>query len=929
MKKIFIINAIIVVLFHLSACNRQNEIFVIGVSQCSEDLWRETVNKEIKREASFRSNMEVTIKSVKDDSEQQIKDIEQFIEDGIDLLIVAPNEASALTPVVSKAYRSGIPVILLDRRILNEDYTAYVGADNYYLAYQLGLYAAAYLNNKGNVVEIRGLRGSTADLERHNGFADALEQYPEIEIIDQEYCNFLRPNAREAMLGILDRHKDVKIDLVFAMNDQMAMGVNDAFKNQNPFSRPFIVGIDALIGEGGGIEAISNGLIDASFIYPTGGDMVIEVAYKILNGIEYDKKNILSTGVIDKSNVRVISLQNQQIITQQKNVDILNSRLRSSIILYSKQKQFFYYSLTLSLFALIVLSVLINTNRSKNRLNKKLNKQNEDIKKQVETLQQQKMQLINLSKELETATQAKLVFFTNISHDFKTPLTLIMGPVEELLSSNNLAPDEVDSLKIVQRNSYKLMGLITQILEFRTYENGKMALNYSVGALDKFIENINQLFSKFILQKQISFSFRTDSCNYTIPFDPEKMEKIYFNILSNAFKFVLPGGRIRVTLNQTSVGRKQYCQLSVYNSDSYIPQDKVKNIFERFYHMGGNHESSGIGLALTKALVKLHKGSINVESNEKEGTTFTVTIPKVDVVTSGIESSEENSLTDYIKQQIISMDAPLIVEDVLDEAPDKNKATVLFIDDNDDIRSYVRSILSNDYNVVVATCWNEGIKKAGKYLPDIIISDIMMPGGINGFEVCRRLKATEMTKDIPIIILTAWTMDDERIKGYESGADAYLFKPFNADVIKTRIRKLIEKQKTINKMLEQDWIIGEPKKTMAESHKELLNDFRKFVEEHIHDEININDIAEYMNMSRSKFYRQLKEITDYSPTDIVNMIKLKKAAHLMTYEQKNISEAAFASGFASSSYFTKTFTKFYKQRPSDYIKNKTLGTAAH
>jgi signal transduction histidine kinase/DNA-binding response OmpR family regulator len=608
-------------------------------------------------------------------------------------------------------------------------------------------------------------------------------------------------------------------------------------------------------------------------------------------------------------------------------VDILNSRLRSSIILYSKQKQFFYYSLTLSIFALIVLSVLIKTNRSKNRLNKKLNKQNEDIKKQVETLQQQKTQLINLSKELETATQAKLVFFTNISHDFKTPLTLIMGPVEELLSSDNLSRDQVDSLKIIQRNSYKLMELITQILEFRTYENGKMALNYSVGALDKFLENINQLFSKFILQKQINFSFSTDNCNYTIPFDPEKMEKIYFNILSNAFKFVLPGGRINVTLSQLSVGRKKYCQLSVYNSDSYIPQDKVKNIFDRFYHMGGKHESSGIGLALTKSLVQLHKGSIKVESTENEGTTFTVTIPKIDVVTSCVESSVENALSDYSRQQITSMDVPLVVEDVLDEAPDNNKATVLLIDDNNDICAYVRSILSNDYNVVVATCGNEGIKKAVKYLPDIIISDIMMPGGISGFEVCRRLKATDVTKDIPIIILTAWSMDDQRIKGYESGADAYLSKPFNADVIKIRIKKLIEKQKTINKLLEHEWIIGEPKKTMAESHKEVLHDFRKYVEEHIHEEINIDEIAASMNMSRSKFYRQLKEITDYSPTDIINMIKLKKAAHLMTYEQKTISEAAFASGFASSSYFTKTFTKFYKQRPSDYIKNKSSGTS--
>ncbi|MFA5201326.1 MAG: DNA-binding response regulator, partial [Bacteroidales bacterium] len=215
----------------------------------------------------------------------------------------------------------------------------------------------------------------------------------------------------------------------------------------------------------------------------------------------------------------------------------------------------------------------------------------------------------------------------------------------------------------------------------------------------------------------------------------------------------------------------------------------------------------------------------------------------------------------------------------------------------------------------------EGINKAVKCIPDIVICDIMMPG-ISGFEVCRMLKTNEITKEIPIIILTAWSMDEQRIKGYESGADAYLSKPFNSDVIKIRIKKLIERQKNINKLLETDGILGEPKKTIADGYKEFIHGFRKYVEENLHEEINVDDIATHMNMSRSKFYRQLKEITDYSPTDLINIVKLRKAAHIMINEHKTISEAAFASGFASPSYFTKTFIKFYKQRPSDYIKSR-------
>ena len=911
------------VLLTLGSCSRGDDGFVIGVSQCSEDLWRETVNREIMREASFRSNMEVVVRSVKDDSRQQIRDIERFIAEGVDLLVIAPNEASALTPVVSKAYNSGIPVILLDRKILNDDYTAYVGADNYKLAHQLGLYAAAQMNYEGNVVEIRGLNGSTADAERHRGFTEAIAQFPRIQIIAEAEGNFLRNNAREKMHSILNEIDRKQVDLIFAMNDQMALGVNDATRMYYSGKRPYIIGIDALLGKGGGMEAINDGAIDASFIYPTGGDRVIELAYRILNGIKYERENILSTGVVDRSNVRVITLQNEQIIAQQDKVETLNSRLNRSATLYTRQSRSLLIAIVFTIFAVSTLLVLIRTNNSKNKLNRQLNLQNEEIKRQVDTLQTQKVQLVKLSRELEAATQAKLVFFTDISHDLKTPLTLIMGPVEELLTSENLSEGERESLKLIQRNSHKLMGLLTQILEFRTYENGKMQMDYSLGAMDRFLDGINQLFTKFIHHKQVDFSFETDGSDLTFPFDAQKMEKIYFNLLSNAFKFVMPGGSISVRLKRVIVKNRLYCELSVYNSDSYIHPDHVKSGFERFYHLGDKSSGSGIGLALTKSLVRMHGGTIGVESDEKDGTTFIVTIPMPNAAAVALKTKEDyGGISSYCRGQIDAIAPPQEheKESILEDVEAGDKPVVLLIEDNPDMCTYAKNLLAGEYLVVTAPDGKEGVKMAVKYLPSIILSDVMMPG-MSGFEVCRDLKNRELTKDIPVVMLTACGMDEQRIEGFESGADAYISKPFNADILKVRMGKLIENRKNIKRLIDHEWLTGKECKTLAESHRELLGNFRKYVETHIQEEIDIDDLAADLGMSRSKFYRKFNEITDRPPTEMINMIRLKRAANLLLYDRKSISEAAYESGFSSPSYFTKTFTRYYKQRPSDYLKS--------
>ena len=911
---------IVLLLSILSAasCVRRDRIYTIGVSQCSEDLWRSTVNTEMLREASFRSNMDVKIRSVKDDSKAQIRDIRSFIEEGVDLLVVSPNESEELTPVVSEAYDRGIPIILLDRKTGNNKYTAYVGADNHKLAFQLGLYAASVLEQKGNIVEVRGLKGSTADEERHRGFMEAISRFPDIRIVDQAWCNFLRDNARDSMAVVLDRTGGTPIDLVFAMNDQMAIGVHEALQSRSLPEKPTIIGIDGLFGKGGGIEAIDNESIDASFIYPTGGETVIDVAWRILTNAPFDRENILSTAVIDRSNIRVITLQNQQIFTQQEKADILNSRLNSSQARYLKLRGTALIAFAMTLIAILILISLIRANAAKNRLNHTLNQQNEDIKKQVEELESQKRQLISLSKQLEEATQAKLVFFTDISHDFKTPLTLITGPVQQLLASEDLSDRDRESLDIVQRNGYRLMNLLSQILEFRTYEQGKMRINPTVIRLDLFLEEINDLFSKFVEEKQILFEFLKDESDYEIPVDTEKIEKIYFNLLSNAFKFVPSGGSIRVTLSQNRTEGKQELMLSVFNSGSYIEHEKIDRIFERFYHLDNRHGSSGIGLALTQALVRLHKGNIKVSSDKSVGTTFTVTIP--------IKRSKKKAVTatvsEFSRQGLIALEEKNREPEMMEKYNRSGKPAVLVIEDNPDMRAYIQGILEADYFVILADNGDTGLQMVEKYLPDVIVSDVMMPGK-NGLEVSRQLKASDKTRNIPLILLSAWSLDDNRIDAYESGADAFISKPFNADVLKTRIRTMLARRK--NQEKDAAWMFGDrEKKTLADEEKALLQKFTEYVDQHIGTEISIDDLAAHLNMSRTKFYREFNKLTDQSPVELINQIKVNRAAALLLNQRMSVSEVAFETGFSTLSYFTKVFTKYFDMTPSEYIRQNKV-----
>lgn len=315
---------VLVALFCLlmAGCAPREVRYVVGVSQCSDDEWREQMNKEIRREALFYPGVKIDIRTAKDNNAQQIADIESLIGEGVDLLIVSPNEADAITPVIEKAYNKGIPVVLVDRKIRSDKYTAYVGADNYEIGRQVGSYIAERLQGKGNLVEVAGLKASTSALERHRGLMDALRETPDIKLIASADAAWLRVPAEKAFGDILSKFPD--IDMVFAHNDRMAAGAYDAAVKQHREHDMLFVGIDALAGEGYGVEQVANRQLDATFIYPTGGDKVMEVAMNILQGRDYTRETVLSTALVNKANARIMQMQTAHIGQLDNKIEVLD-----------------------------------------------------------------------------------------------------------------------------------------------------------------------------------------------------------------------------------------------------------------------------------------------------------------------------------------------------------------------------------------------------------------------------------------------------------------------------------------------------------------------------------------------------------------------------------------------------------------------------
>ena len=920
MKRIFIYFLLIgFIIFQSCTADKAHQAKVIGVSQCSDDAWRRTMNSEMKREASFNPGVEISIKTAHDNNQQQIRDIESFIADQVDLIIVSPNEAVPLTPVIEKAMKEGIPVVLVDRKISTGQYTAFVGADNFQIGKEVGVYAVNLLNGKGNIAEICGLNGSTPASERHNGFMSVIANYPDIKVVYKSNGDWLRKQAKEKMTEAIQTK--IPIDLVFAQNDEMATGAHEAITVTSGIKPPVLLGIDALPGTDGGIQKVLNGTIGATFIYPTGGEKAIQTAICILNNKPYHRDNILYTAVVDKTNARVLKLQTDQIIQHQNRIGQLNIVLNQNLAKYSTQQSLLFLSFAVLFLITILLILLFRSYRHKNKINEELNLNNIAINKQKEELSEQRDQLIVLSKNLEEATQAKLVFFTNISHEFRTPLTLILGPLDSLIEKEILSANGKRLIQLMRKNVHVLLKLIDQIIEFRKYENGKMQMFFTLTDLKSYLSELCDSFVEFAKKKHIHFSFKALDEDYTLWFDSDKMEKICYNLLSNAFKFTPENGHIDVYLSKMTKDGEEFAQITVSDNGAGISETHVHSIFERFYKVDDRALGSGIGLHLTKVLVELHNGEITVESAEGKGTKFNVLIP--------FKQKEIPIVEQYpnVKSLVGRQDNLLLLESDNSIETEANlqtdKPLVLLVEDNVDVRVYIKSLLEDNFEIIEAQNGQAGLLKAMKFVPELIISDVQMDV-MDGFELCKQIKENLSTSHIPVMLLTAYSLDEQRAIGFESGADAYIPKPFNESLLKIRVRKLIENREKVKEYFQKNLTFGEKtdrKENVAEIDKSFINKFRKLIEERLIDsDLNVDEIGKNLGLSRVQLYRKIKSLTNYAPNELVRIIRLKASEQLLMNSEKSISEIAYDTGFSSPSYFTKCFKEYFNESPTEYVK---------
>lgn len=906
-------------LFLSVACSRKEADYTIAVSQCSEDDWRAQMNKEILREALFYPGVNIEVYQAHDDNVRQIQDIESLIKKKVDLLIVAPNEAEAITPVIEKVYDAGIPVILVDRKINSEKYTAYVGADNYEIGRRAGEYIADRLKGKGRVIEIAGLKGSTPAVERHRGMVEALKAAPDVQVIASVEAGWFQQKAGEVMDSLLDVYPQV--DLVFAQNDRMAIGAYEKARQKKRAGQIAFVGVDAVTD---GVESVAGGRLDATFIYPTGGDKVMQVAMAILRGEPYQRENILSTALVNRANARVMQMQMKHILTLDQKIELLNRQLDDYFLRYSAQKMFLYACVVILVLAGFLFFFLVRAFWVKNRLNTELSSQKQQLEQQRDQLQAQRDQLIVLSRQLEEATHAKLAFFTSVSHDFRTPLTLIADPINQLLEEKHLGERERNMLEIVRKNVVVLLRLITQILDFQKYEHGKLALRLSEFNALECIKDWTEAFHTLAFRKHIQFEVKAegDVAQYVMVADAEKIERITYNLLSNAFKFTPEKGEIKVVLSRIEQNNQACICMEVRDTGIGMSEEHIHHVFEHFYQIDVQHTGSGLGLALVEAFVNLHRGTVQVESGKVKGTCFRVILPmkqegEVKGLTEkneALEILQEGAVLDAGQETLHQWTENTGVEESAD------KEMVLVIDDNQDVRDYVKMLLQDKYVVVEAVNGLEGVKQAMKYVPDVVVCDVMMPV-MDGIACCKRLKSELQTSHIPVLMLTAYAMDEQRIQGYDSGADAYLTKPFNAKLLMTRIRNLIDNRKRLKSLAED--VTGGGKQSLGEVDKGFVEKLKTLIDEKMGDsELSVEDLGAELGLGRVQLYRKTKSLTGYAPNELLRIARLRKAASLLASSEKTVAEITYEVGFSSPSYFTKCYKDYFGESPSEFLKRR-------
>lgn len=716
-KKHIILYVILLLLVFVSCSDRRT---VIGVSQCSDDLWRQKVNREIKIGQYQYKNVDVVFASADNNGQCQARQIDSLVKAKVDLLVVAPSDVKTVAPAIERAYRASIPVILYDRMIESTHYTAYIGTDNVAIGKEVADYLAHQLQGRGTVVEITGERGSTPVADRHRGFMQGMKAFPQIQVVTLE-GDWNLAGAKKLMRQYMDAGKPV--DAVFGHNDAEAWGAQQAAKEKNREKQMLFVGIDGLPGENQGVDLVDKGVMTASYIYPTKGEAIVPLAMNILQGKPYKRMNYFQSALVTAENAKLIDMQYKEIEGQTADLNTIYSSINEYMKMYRWQK-----IISILAVAVVVLLLIMIFYRRK-------------VRREKEKLNEQRKQMAD----------DKIAFFTNVSHQLRTPLTLVSGPLNRLMQADNYTEEQKMLLQVVSRNVGQLETLTADVLNFKEQ-----------------VDAMNQASADEACEKELS----------------------------------------------------------------------------------------------------------------------------------------QHVLRDSRHQMLLQQD----VEEL---------STILIVDDNEDIRSYLRVLLAGQYYVIEASDGQNGLRLAKESVPDLIVSDVMMPV-MDGLTFCSKIKEDEVTSHIPVILLTARSEESQRIEGYEHGADAYITKPFSDHLLLVRISNLLQARRQRKNDEAKQMLSAEDIQTDEPGERMFLERFKKAAKSHIGDaNLRMDDLGSELSLSKVQMYRKVKALTGKTPAEVLREMRMQKAYSLLKQTDKTISEVAAEVGFAIPGYFSACFKKQFGINPTE------------
>ena len=892
------VSLIAFILIAITSCSYQQEHqYRIVFLQCCHDEWRDVMNSEMKRELAFHPEVKLeTIESFSN-TEKQVGQLRALAKQKIDLLIITPNEAKPLTAAIEAIYKAGIPIVFVDRKTESRNYTAFIGADNYEIGKTAGKFLASQFKGGGNIIEVQLEMTSSPATERNRGFKDAIASTSNLRIIE----------ALETKNGLIDINTNIprilkehpETNIIFSHTDFLAVTAYNAAQKEGKSKNLFFVGIDA-IPVTKGMQDVKNGVLNATLLYPTGGAEAIQTAVKILKKQPFEKETKLLTNVITSDNVDIMLSQIQKIKEQQVEIERETLKITELNKTYSTQRNRLYFISALLTIVVILGAFLYFILQEKQHSNRVLEEQNLAIL-------EQKNEIEKVSLLARKATEDKMRFYSYISHEFKTPLSLILTPTEDLLQRKNTDIKETRStLQLIYKNANRLLRLVDQLLEMRKLDAGKMELELSQNDLVSFIKDIVGDFGVKAKQKHIDLQFISPFKELLFAFDSDKLDKVLFNIISNAFKFTPDGGLIHVSILKNT----DKIEINIADNGIGMNAEEKAHAFDLFYRGNKNISlGTGLGLALSQEFVTLHGGEITINSEKDKGTTFKITLPIIE----SKQVLEKNSTIFFAKD--ISEFEEIEPNLIKNNTKHTFENTIIIIEDNRDLNLFLNQKLEKNYNVVATENAEEGWQEILSYIPDVIICDVMLPG-MDGFTLTQKVKSDFRTSHIPVILLTAKSQIESQIEGTKAGADDYILKPFNQQLLEEKLKGLVENRDRMRRRFSNEVI--NPNQ-LQKGERRFLLEFEALIEKNIKDStLSVEKLSQELGMSRVQLFRKISALTNKNVADYIAEFKLQKAKILLKEQEKNIAEIAYELGFSTPSYFTTFFKQKTNQTPTEW-----------